>query len=204
MGHVFYLIEDVDVANIVQRHGDRIQTALSSTQIIDGFYVHRTANGEGTADFLASMHKTLEEQYASQALHVLREEMIDRDHYDEMQAQFRAAHPSTPFLTAFHTFQSLHGKSSAAGTLQDTWTKMLLCVRRISPEKAQEIVQRWPTPHHLYRAWAAYETEAPQTKTVPAFLSTVIDDEVFVARRKIGKALSEHVWDLLRSIDYVQ
>lgn len=63
MGHIVYLIEDINVAQLVQRYGQQIQTALSSTQIIDGFYVHRTANGQATADFLAMMHHAVESMY---------------------------------------------------------------------------------------------------------------------------------------------
>ena len=105
-------------------------------------------------------------------------------------------------ISAYHTFQSLHGKGSAANTLQDVWTKMLLCIRRVSPEKAQEIVQRWPTPRALHRAWHTY---AAQTGgAADNFLSAVIDDDVYVARRKIGQALSKQVGALLRSDAYVQ
>ncbi|KAI3626855.1 MUS81 [Malassezia furfur] len=193
--------KDVDVANLVQRHGDRIQTALSSTQIIDGFYVHRSANNEGTADFLANVHQLLQEMYTHQPLHVIRDEMIDREHYDTLQSHLRAQQPNTPFHTSYHTFQSLHGKGSAANTLQDVWTKMLLCIRRVSHEKAQEIVQRWPTPRALHRAWHTY---AAQTGgAADNFLSAVIDDDVYVARRKIGQALSKQVGALLRSDAYV-
>lgn len=203
MGKIFYLIEDVDVVNIIQRHGDRIQTALSSTQIIDGFFVHRTANGEGTADFLASLHEALAEQYATQPLYVLRDEVIDRDHYATLQAHLRAQHHGIPFHTSFHTFQALHGKSSATSSLQDVWTKMLLCIRRISPEKAQEIAQRWPTPRLLHTAWGEYERRTGD-RSMGGFLCATIDDEVFVPRCKIGKALSEQIWTLLRAQAYVQ
>ncbi|WFC94617.1 Crossover junction endonuclease mus81 [Malassezia brasiliensis] len=192
----------VDVANLVQRHGDRIQTALSSTQIIDGFFVHRSANNEGTADFLANVHQLLHEMYTHQPLCVIRDEVIDREHYDTLQSHLRAQQPHTPFHTSYHTFQSLHGKGSAANTLQDVWTKMLLCIRRVSPEKAQEITQRWPTPHALHRAWHTYATQAGGA--ADDFLSAVIDDDVYVARRKIGQALSKQVGTLLRADAYVQ
>lgn len=202
MGQIFYLVEDVDVANQVQRHGDKIQTALSSTQVIDGFYVHRTASGEGTADFLAMLHECVEEQYMHQPVYVLRDEMVHRDHYDVMQAQLREEHPGTPFHATFHTFQSLNGKSNAAGALQDIWFKMLLCIRRLSSEKAQEMVQRWPSPHHLDRAMRAYEAEVG-SKDPQTFLSEMIDSVALVPRRKIGQALSEQVYTLLRSTEYV-
>ncbi|WFC99307.1 Crossover junction endonuclease mus81 [Malassezia yamatoensis] len=201
IGRIFYLIEDVDVANIVQRHGDQIQTALSSTQIIDGFHVQRTAHAEGTADFLARMHGILQEIYCDQPLYVIRDEMIDREHYDTLQAHLRTQQPDTPFHTSFHTYQSLHNKSSAANTLQDTWIRMLSCVRRVSPEKAEEITQRWPTPMIFFRA-LRNDQQKHGEESARKFVSSMIDDQVLVPRRKIGKALSAQLWSLICSSRY--
>ena len=63
IGQVLYLVEDMHVSELVQRYGAQIQTALSSTQVIDGFFVHRTAHGQGTVDFLVTMHDTVQHMY---------------------------------------------------------------------------------------------------------------------------------------------
>ena len=63
IGQIVYLIEDYDGAGIMQRYGKQIQTALSSTQVIDGFFVQRTADAQGTCKLLATMHASLTRAY---------------------------------------------------------------------------------------------------------------------------------------------
>lgn len=194
-GQVIFLIEDFDVTELMQRYGKQIQTAISSTQLIDGFFVQRTADGQATVDFLATVHQTLEDMYRDQPLHVLKEHTIDRDHYHELQQRLRADHPSTLFHVSFHTYQQLNGKSSSSGTLQDTWARMLLYIRGTSEDKVLEIVHRWPTPQHLVQAYRACSSD----EEARLLLSRTIDPQTPVARRQIGPKLSERIWQVMRA-----
>ena len=198
IGQVLYLVEDMHVSELVQRYGAQIQTALSSTQVIDGFFVHRTAHGQGTVDFLVTMHDTVQHMYKDKPLYVLREEQIQRDTYAQMQRMMRAEHPGTRFHTSFHTYQELHTKTSASGSLLDMWTRMLLCIRGVSPEKAQELTRRWPTPAHLLHAYA----QCASVHDAQHLLSTTIDPATRLTRRRIGQALSKRVWHTLQSLTY--
>ena len=173
IGTVFYVVEDVDVDNLVRRYGAQIQTALSSTQVIDGFFVHRTAGTSATADFFAAMHRAVCEMYAGQPLRVLPDEAAAREHVAAMRAH-----------TSFHAFQALNGR--AVGTLADLWVNMLLCVQGMSAEKAQQVAQRWPTPQAFMRAADAG----------PRFVCDAIDRDVALPRRRIGPALSARLWEL--------
>ena len=208
VGQVLYLIEDVDVTNLVQRYGSQIQTALSSTEVIDGFFVHRTANNEGTADFLASLHQAVSEMYQGKELRVLRDESIARETYAEMQRELRAREPEHIYHTSFHTFQAMNGKSSTGITVQDIWTKMLLCIRGLSQEKASEIVTRWPTPRSFAQALHEYERsvhpsdEERQAEAGRHFVSSHVDPHAVLPRRKIGNVLSTRIRHILRAYEY--
>lgn len=193
-GQIIFLIEDIDVTELMQRYGKQILTALSSVQVIDGFFVQRTADGQATADFLATMHQTLEDMYRDMPLYVLKEHTIDRDHYAELQQRLRAEHPDKLFHVAFQTFQQLNGKSSSTGTLQDMWARMLLCIRGASEDKVLEIVHRWPTPRHLLQAYDACASD----EEARLLLSRTIDSHTPVTRRQIGPKLSERIWQLMR------
>lgn len=52
---VLYLIEDHDVENQMRKFGTQIQTALSSSQVVEGFFVERTSGLAASIDYLASM-----------------------------------------------------------------------------------------------------------------------------------------------------
>ena len=105
---MFYVIEDADVDNLVRRYGSQIQTAFSSTQVIDGFFVHRTADTHGTADFFGEMHRAVLQMYKDRPLRVLPDETISRESFSDMQ---RAARSNGDVMhTSFHAFQSLNGR----------------------------------------------------------------------------------------------
>lgn len=216
---MLYLIEDVDVDNLVQRYGSQIQTAISSTQVIDGFFVHRTANGESSADFLASIHECVKTMYKVRVsvslsdrpqeteLYVLPDEVIMRENYADVQRQLRAQQPERVFHTSFHTFQAMNGKSSGGTPVQDIWAKMLMCVRGVSQEKAHEVVTRWPSPLALSSALASQERSAAAHVVAPddagrRYLCETVDVSVALARRKIGNALSSRIWQVMRSERY--
>ena len=198
IGQVIYLIEDIDVPHLMQRHGAQIQTALSSTQVIDGFFVHRTANNQGTVDFLVTLHEAVMDMYKDTPLYVLREETIAREHYDQQQRTMRAEHPGIRFHTSFHTYQQLHAKTSTASTIEATWIRMLLCARGVSADKAQEIVRHFPTPQHLLRAYS----RCPSQLDAQRLLSTTIDATTRLTRRRIGRVLSERIWHILDAPTY--
>lgn len=60
---MLYLIEDHDVENQMRKFGPQIQTALSSSQVVDGFFVERTSGLLATIDYLASMDGMIRKIY---------------------------------------------------------------------------------------------------------------------------------------------
>lgn len=63
ISQILYLIEDYDVENQMKRFGAQIQTALSSTQVVDGFFVERTTGIDASVDYLARMHRVIRQLY---------------------------------------------------------------------------------------------------------------------------------------------
>ena len=78
------------------------------------------------------------------------------------------------------------------------WSRMLLCIRGVSPEKAQEMTRRWPTPAHLLHAYA----QCASVLDAQQLLSTTIDPATRLPRRRIGQALSKRVWHTMQSLTY--
>lgn len=73
-----------------------------------------------------------------------------------LQASLRKVHVSSSFLTSYASFQALNSKSGAV-TLRDLWSKMLLRIRGMSPEKVRATIEVYPTPVSLWRAFIAAE-----------------------------------------------
>ena len=63
ISHVVYIIEDFQVDQQWGQFGEGIQTALSSTQIVDGYFVERTANIEHTLRHFSLMHDIVRERW---------------------------------------------------------------------------------------------------------------------------------------------
>lgn len=63
LSKVLYLIEDYDVENQMRKFGPQIQTALSSSQVVDGFFVERTSGLVASIDYLASMDDMVRRVY---------------------------------------------------------------------------------------------------------------------------------------------
>lgn len=70
---VLYLIEDHDVENQMRRFGPQIQTALSSSQVVDGFFVERTSGLAASIDYLASMDAMVRKIYDVSAYMTIRD-----------------------------------------------------------------------------------------------------------------------------------
>lgn len=56
-------MEHFHTAQKRETYGKMIDTAMSSTQVVDGFMVKETAGAKETMAFLATMHKTLVKVY---------------------------------------------------------------------------------------------------------------------------------------------
>lgn len=56
---MFYVVEHYQTSKHRESYDKMIDTALSSTQIVDGFKVKETESLKETAAFLAQIHKTL-------------------------------------------------------------------------------------------------------------------------------------------------
>lgn len=60
--HVIYIIEDTNFDN-VKRYLDAIQSAISSTQVVNGIFVKRVPSLDGTVKYLARLTKRLAQIY---------------------------------------------------------------------------------------------------------------------------------------------
>ncbi|KAK0197348.1 restriction endonuclease type II-like protein [Armillaria mellea] len=218
--HVYYLVENYKVDHALKEYELQINTALSSTQVVDGFMVKETRNTQDTITWYVGVHKGLTDAYQDKDLHIIPSTSIRRHNYLEMQRMLRDRHPDRVYLTTFTQFQFLNSKNGFT-TVSTVWAKMLLSVHGLSPEKVGAILSKYPTPMSLYVAFCEAEDiqrvmqqhedsnggpQVPEGKRKAR--SNVPRAELLLADinresgRPIGDALSKKIYMLLMSDDY--
>lgn len=60
---IIYIIEEFNKEEAVQFGLQAIQTAMSSTQVVDGFFLKRTASISDTVDYLVNITKMVQKMY---------------------------------------------------------------------------------------------------------------------------------------------
>ncbi|KAJ6572086.1 hypothetical protein B0H19DRAFT_1132517 [Mycena capillaripes] len=226
ISRVLYLIEEYDARRQKEGYGPQISTAVSSTQVVDGFMVKETKNMNDTIAYLTGLTEELCRAHETKDLYVIPTEMIRRHSYVDLQKHLRAKFPDRCYVTSFADYQTLNSKS-AYTTVRDTWARMLLCVKGMSAEKVGAVVERWDTPRALWEAfraaqeqeqdglaWEAAEAEAlaagPAKGKGKKKKSVVPEAKLMLQGvggaeggvRAIGPALSTKLYALFMSEDY--
>ncbi|PWN51175.1 hypothetical protein IE53DRAFT_386468 [Violaceomyces palustris] len=203
LSQVIYLIEDHDVENQMKKFGSQIQTALSSTQVVDGFFVERTPNTDASIEYLARMHRVIEAMHENVELSVIPDKVISRPTYLRLQAHLRRARPSRPHLTTFSSYQSLNSKS-ASTTLRDTWARMLLAVKGMSAEKVSELLEVWQCPRQLWEEYRSLSSGADDQDREAKGRSLISDRcDPLEKRRKVGHPISFKLHQVFTSEEYL-
>ena len=198
--NIIYLIEDLGnwVPGGPNGGGDgggymheAVNTAISSTQVVNGFFLKRTSKVDDTIRYLARMHNFLSKLYAKQTLYPIPSHLLNSKTYTTgLQPHLAQVYPGKDFYPEYDVWNELVDKSGQL-TYKDIFLKMLMCIRGISAEKAIEIQRVWKTPSELLEAFEGCKTEEERWDMVMKGVG-----ERGVGRRKIGKALSRKVCEV--------
>ncbi|KAJ7253734.1 hypothetical protein B0H12DRAFT_1291882 [Mycena haematopus] len=173
MSRVLYLVEAFDTQKQKEQWGAQIKTAISSTEVIDGFLCKETKNMEDTIAFLATLTEELCRSHANKDLFVIPTHMISRHSYVDLQKFLRANRPEQCYVTSYQDFQALNRKSAYV-TVRDTWARMLLCVKGMSAEKVGAVIERWDTPRALWEAFRDAQEAEQEARAVEAAAADVL------------------------------
>jgi crossover junction endonuclease MUS81 len=184
--NVIYIIEDFSLRDVDVQMRDSIDTAISSTQVVNRFFVKRTSKLDDTIRYLVRMTKLLQETYRDKDLYVLPENMVESRTYGKLREHVAEEYPGRSFYLPYQTFSELVNKSASI-TLRDLFLKMLMCTRGVSAEKALEVQSRFATPREFVEALERCGEEQERSKLVAKACRDA------VGRRKIGAALSKKI-----------
>ncbi|KAJ4165606.1 hypothetical protein LMH87_007230 [Akanthomyces muscarius] len=150
---VVYIIEEIAMdAASYSRYEEAVQSAIASTQVVNGYFVKRTAKMDDTIKYLARMTQMLKSKYERKPLHVIPTTVLTAQNYMPLLTHLRETEPETSYYITYAAFASLASKSETM-TLKDVFLKMLMTTRRVTGERALEIQRKWKTPHELVDAY---------------------------------------------------
>lgn len=153
--NVIYLIEEFSLSTEKStKFHEAIQSAIASTQVVNGYFVKRTVKLDETIRYLARMTKMLKSLYESQPLYLIPTNALTPTTYLPLLTHLRT-HPShidKSYHISYPSFASLSSKSDTL-TLRDVFLKMLMCTRGISGDKALAIQKYWGTPGAFIEAF---------------------------------------------------
>lgn len=189
--HVTYLIEEIalDQAHF-QRYEESVESAIASTQVVNGFFVKKTRGMDESIRYLARMTSMLKKVYESRPLKVIPTSVITAQNYLPLLSHLGAQQPRSDYYISYPAFASLASKSEML-TLRDLYLKMLMCTRGVTGEKAIEIQKIWKTPNDFVRAFNDCGSNEDGKKKKREMVSTHLGNKV--KSKQIGKALSAKI-----------
>ncbi|CAG8552039.1 18251_t:CDS:2 [Gigaspora rosea] len=171
-GQIIYLIEDYNLEDLGD-FGDAVKTAISSLQMLNGYFLKRTATIDQSIDYLVRMTRMLKEMYENLA----------------------TLHPHHTYLVTYSSYSDLNSKSKPL-TLKDTFVRMLMTIRGISVDKAAEIIKNYPTPRKLIQEFNSLTNEDDKKKMIMNACNGII------RRKKIGPSLSDKIYQIWCANNY--
>ncbi|XP_070806771.1 LOW QUALITY PROTEIN: crossover junction endonuclease MUS81 [Pituophis catenifer annectens] len=176
LSHPIYLVEDANSAQHLSLPEKTLQQAIINTQVIDGFFVKRTADIRESAAYLTIMTRHLTRQYRDKMLlSCTKQELEDERPLQPKEGICR--------LLTFAEFNEGAIKNKAQ-TVYEVFARQLMQVSGLSGEKAAAILEKYKTPTSLMGAYA----ECPDSESQENLLSTIKCGQL---QRNLGPSLSK-------------
>ncbi|EMR08117.1 hypothetical protein PNEG_03555 [Pneumocystis murina B123] len=159
--HVIYIIENCNY-NFTDFNIEAIHSAISSTQIINGFFVKRLSGLMETIKYIVRLTRYISQIYKTQDLCIINNDNINLQTYTLQKKMINSTYSKHSYVIEYSTFSDFLSKTASL-TLGDLFLKMLLTIKGVSPEKAIEIQKHFPTLNDLltsyYKETIEYERE---------------------------------------------
>ncbi|KAM9220409.1 crossover junction endonuclease MUS81 isoform 2-T2 [Dugong dugon] len=156
LGRRVYLVEEHGSVHNLSLPESTLLQAVTNTQVIDGFFVKRTADIKESAAYLALLTRGLQRLYQG---HTLRSRPWGTPWDPEPGAR-----PSPNPLCSLLTFSDFNAGAikNKVQSVREVFARQLMQVRGVSGEKAAALVDRYSTPASLLAAYDACATPKEQ------------------------------------------
>ncbi|KAG4304405.1 hypothetical protein PORY_002115 [Pneumocystis oryctolagi] len=154
--HIIYIIENYNYDS-TDLHVGAIQSAISSTQVINGFFVKRVSGLTETIKYIARLTRYISYIYKTRDLYIIPDS-IDSKTYTLQKNKINSLYPERSYVIEYNIFSDFLSKTASL-TLSDLFLKMLLTIKGVSPEKAIEIQKHFPTLNDLLTSYSKETSE---------------------------------------------
>lgn len=192
--NVIYIIEE----NMLSQEAwkgmeEAVKSAISSAQVVEGFFIKKTQTMDETIRYLARMTRLLKQTYEAKPLYIIPTAPLTMQNYLPILKDLTRRYPDRACHISYDAFASMASKSETM-TLRDVYLKMLMSTRGVTGEKAVEIQKRWKTPAAFLDAYAALDKDAQSAKRKNEMVADALMD--LQGRKKIAKILSAKIADV--------
>lgn len=189
--NVIYIVEETALDPLNKdKYEEMVQSAIASTQVVNGYFLKKTQKMDDTIRYLTRMTMLLKKLYEDKPLLVIPTEHLTVQNYLPLRAHLREKEPSAGYYISYPAFASLASKSETM-TLRDVYLKMLMCTKQVTGEKAIEIQKRWKTPYDFVKAFEDCGADDTATKRKRELVFGQMGN--LYGRKKIAKALSHKI-----------
>ncbi|KAI0539927.1 hypothetical protein GGR58DRAFT_192922 [Xylaria digitata] len=151
--NVIYIVEEIAMDSMsFQKYEESVQSAIASTQVVNGYFLKKTQKMDDTIRYLTRMTMLLKKQYESKPLLVIPTEILTARNYLPLIEHLRGKEPTQGHHVSYPAFASMASKSDIM-TLRDVYLKMLMCTKQVTGEKAIEIQKKWKTPYEFMKGY---------------------------------------------------
>lgn len=189
--NVIYIIEEISMnADHFQKYEEAVESAIASTQVVNGYFLKKTQKMDDTIRYLTRMTMLLKTVYESKPLYVIPTNVLTTQNHLPLITSLREREPGRDYHITYLAFASLASKSETL-TLRDVYLKMLMCTRGVTGEKALEIQKRWKTPQDFIKAFDRHGSSDEGKKRKREMVMGEMSH--LVGRKKIAKVLSHKI-----------
>jgi crossover junction endonuclease MUS81 len=189
--NVVYIVEEMTMDSMsFQKYEEAVQSAIASTQVVNGFFMKKTQKMDDTIRYLIRMTMLLKKQYESKSLFVIPTEVLTAKNFLPLLEHLREKEPTMGHYISYPAFASMASKSDMM-TLRDVYLKMLMCTKQVTGEKALEIQRRWKTPYDFIKAYERCGVGEQGKKRKQDLVFAQMGN--LVGRKKVARTLSHKI-----------
>ncbi|XP_021120226.1 crossover junction endonuclease MUS81 isoform X2 [Heterocephalus glaber] len=183
LGRRVYLVEEHGSVHNLSLPESTLLQAVTNTQVIDGFFVKRTADIKESAAYLALLTRGLERLYQGHTLHSRP--------WGSPGDPESGTRPSPNPLCSLLTFSDFNSGAikNKAQSVREVFARQLMQVGGVSGEKAAALVDRYSTPasSHSWPRWSAILFPTPSLLAAYDACATPKEQEMLLSTIKCGR-----------------